>query len=89
MVMSCDCCTFFMVYVFSSSFTKYVLCFYFSFPVSLDWGGQNVRDSVEWFQYESDPTRNSNVFEVAQQLVQKYFPGEVIQYMYIVIGKIR
>ncbi|KAK3102693.1 hypothetical protein FSP39_013188 [Pinctada imbricata] len=46
------------------------------FPISLEWNGQVVAEKVVWFQYESDPTLNSNVFEVAQSLVQKHFPGE-------------
>ena len=34
-----------------------------------------ISETVNWFQYETDPTKNSNVFEVAQKLVQKHFPG--------------
>ncbi|XP_060561991.1 deubiquitinating protein VCPIP1-like isoform X2 [Ruditapes philippinarum] len=46
------------------------------FPISLQWGGQSVTEKIAWFQHESDPTLNSNVFEVAQSVVQKHFPGE-------------
>ncbi|XP_053384067.1 deubiquitinating protein VCPIP1-like [Mercenaria mercenaria] len=46
------------------------------FPISLQWGGKSVTEKIAWFQYESDPTLNSNVFEVAQSVVQKHFPGE-------------
>ncbi|KAK3709537.1 hypothetical protein QZH41_018987 [Actinostola sp. cb2023] len=46
------------------------------FPVSLDWGGTAIKENVYWFQYETDPSLNSNVYAVAQKLVQKYYPGE-------------
>ncbi|KAL4225382.1 Deubiquitinating protein [Mactra antiquata] len=46
------------------------------FPISLQWGGKLVTEKIAWFQFESDPTLNSNVFEVAQSVVQKHFPGE-------------
>ncbi|XP_069134071.1 deubiquitinating protein VCPIP1-like [Argopecten irradians] len=46
------------------------------FPVTLQWSGKVVEEKVAWFQYETDPTMNSNVFQVAQKLVQKHFPGE-------------
>ena len=30
-----------------------------------------------WFQYEvSDPSLNSNAYDVARELVNKHFPGE-------------
>lgn len=45
-------------------------------PVTLEWGGRLVRDTVYWFQYELDPTLNSNVYDVAMKLVTKHFPGE-------------
>lgn len=35
-----------------------------------------VRETVYWFQYESDPSLNSNVYDVAMKLVTKHFPGE-------------
>lgn len=41
----------------------------------MEWNGEVVSEKVVWFQYESDITLNSNVFEVAQKLVQKHFPG--------------
>lgn len=31
---------------------------------------------VYWFQYESDPERNSNVYQVANKAVADNFPGE-------------
>ena len=34
-----------------------------------------VAEKVVWFQYESVDSLNSNVFEVAQKLVQQHFPG--------------
>ncbi|WAR01801.1 VCIP1-like protein [Mya arenaria] len=45
-------------------------------PVSLHWGGKTVTEEIAWFQSETDNTLDSNVFEVAQNLVQKHFPGE-------------
>ncbi|KAF3698549.1 Deubiquitinating protein VCIP135 [Channa argus] len=47
-----------------------------AFPITLEWGGRVVRETVYWFQYETDPTLNSNVYDVAMKLVTKHFPGE-------------
>lgn len=44
-------------------------------PVTLEWSRRVVTEDVPWFQYESDPSRNSNVYEVANKLIQKHFPG--------------
>lgn len=42
----------------------------------MEWGGKTVSETVYWFQYERDPSLNSNVYDVATKLVQKHFPGE-------------
>ncbi len=42
----------------------------------MSWGGRTKEISVHWFQFESDPTRNSNVYEVAQKAINDNFPGE-------------
>ena len=47
-----------------------------AFPITLEWGGRSVRETVYWFQYEVDPALNSNVYDVATKLVTKHFPGE-------------
>lgn len=47
-----------------------------AFPITLEWGGRVVRETVYWFQYEADPALNSNVYDVAMKLVTKHFPGE-------------
>lgn len=47
-----------------------------AFPITLEWGGRVVRETVYWFQYETDPALNSNVYDVAMKLVTKHFPGE-------------
>ncbi|XP_048832791.1 deubiquitinating protein VCPIP1 [Brienomyrus brachyistius] len=47
-----------------------------AFPITLEWGGRVVRETVYWFQFESDSALNSNVYDVAMKLVTKYFPGE-------------
>ena len=44
----------------------------------MEWNGQVVSEKVAWFQYETDNSYNSNVFEVAQKMVQKHFPGIVL-----------
>ena len=54
---------------------KKLLCIDNRYPITLEWNGKVVGEKVYWWQYESDPTLNSNVFEVAQALVQKHFPG--------------
>lgn len=43
--------------------------------VSLEWNNRVVKDVVNWFQNESDPRLNSNVYQVAAEVVQKHFPG--------------
>ncbi|MBN3309692.1 VCIP1 protein, partial [Amia calva] len=47
-----------------------------AFPITLEWGGRVVRETVYWFQYETDASLNSNVYDVAMKLVTKHFPGE-------------
>lgn len=47
-----------------------------AFPITLEWGGRLVRETVYWFQYEMDSALNSNVYDVAMKLVTKHFPGE-------------
>ncbi|KAM4705412.1 deubiquitinating protein VCPIP1 [Rhinophrynus dorsalis] len=47
-----------------------------AFPITLEWAGRVVRETVYWFQYESDVNLNSNVYDVAMKLVTKHFPGE-------------
>ncbi|XP_028834527.1 deubiquitinating protein VCIP135 [Denticeps clupeoides] len=47
-----------------------------AFPITLEWGGRVVRETVYWFQYESQTSLNSNVYDVAMRLVTKHFPGE-------------
>ncbi|KAJ8277678.1 hypothetical protein GJAV_G00078500 [Gymnothorax javanicus] len=47
-----------------------------AFPITLEWGGRVVRETVYWFQFETDLSLNSNVYDVAMKLVTKHFPGE-------------
>ncbi|XP_006006858.1 deubiquitinating protein VCPIP1 [Latimeria chalumnae] len=47
-----------------------------AFPITLEWNGRVVRETVYWFQYETDTSLNSNVYDVAMKLVTKHFPGE-------------
>lgn len=44
--------------------------------MSLSWGGKTISIEVYWFQYESDSSRNSNVYQVASKAVCDHFPGE-------------
>ncbi|XP_033112608.1 deubiquitinating protein VCIP135-like [Anneissia japonica] len=48
----------------------------YCFSVDFSWKGQKIEETVAWFQDESDPSLNSNAFQIATSLVQKYFPGE-------------
>jgi hypothetical protein len=41
----------------------------------MPYGDKLVRDTVAFFQDESDPALNSNAYEEAGKLVQKHFPG--------------
>jgi deubiquitinating protein VCIP135 len=45
-------------------------------PVKMTWQGREAAEIIAWFQYECDPSLNSNVFQVASYFVQKHFPGE-------------
>ncbi|TNN32920.1 Deubiquitinating protein VCIP135 [Liparis tanakae] len=48
-----------------------------AFPITLEWAGRAVRETVFWFQYEAAGSAlNSNVYAVAMKLVTKHFPGE-------------
>ncbi|XP_038622455.1 deubiquitinating protein VCPIP1 [Tachyglossus aculeatus] len=47
-----------------------------AFPIALEWNGRVVRETVYWFQDESEPALNSNVYDVATRLVTRHFPGE-------------
>lgn len=42
----------------------------------MTWAGKTISIDVYWFQYESDPIRNSNVYQVASKAVCDHFPGE-------------
>lgn len=44
--------------------------------VPLEWNGKTHLEFVNWWENESDPQLNSNVYQIAQDLVLKYFPGE-------------
>ena len=48
----------------------------FRVPLTLTWKNISKKIDIFWFQYESDPSRNSNVYEVAQKVVNDNFPGE-------------
>jgi hypothetical protein len=48
----------------------------FRVPLTLTWKNISKKIDIHWFQYESDPSRNSNVYEVAQKVVNDNFPGE-------------
>ena len=49
---------------------------YHRVPLTLTWKNLSKKIEVYWFQHESDPQRNSNVYEVAQKAVNDNFPGE-------------
>ncbi|KAL8614225.1 hypothetical protein ACOMHN_026442 [Nucella lapillus] len=44
--------------------------------VPLEWGGKTQLDVVQWWENQSDPQLDSNVYQVAHDLVLKHFPGE-------------
>ncbi|XP_023229594.1 deubiquitinating protein VCIP135-like [Centruroides sculpturatus] len=44
-------------------------------PIILEWNDKVIHEIVTWFQYESDAALNSNVYDVASEVVQKHFPG--------------
>ncbi|XP_043221105.1 deubiquitinating protein VCPIP1-like [Amphibalanus amphitrite] len=45
------------------------------FPVTLRWGSRVIGEKVAWFEGESDPALNSNVYQTANQIIVKHFPG--------------
>ena len=48
----------------------------FRVPLTLTWKNLSKKIDIYWFQHESDPSRNSNVYEIAQKVVNDNFPGE-------------
>ena len=46
--------------------------------VTLMDGNGPIFEQVPWFQNESDPSMNSNAYNVASKVVQKYFPGKCL-----------
>jgi hypothetical protein len=50
-------------------------------PVMMTWKGREATEIIAWFQYESDPSLNSNVFQVASYVVQKHFPGKTVSFV--------
>lgn len=50
-------------------------------PVVMTWKGREATEIIAWFQYESDPSLNSNVFQVATYVVQKHFPGKTVSFV--------
>jgi deubiquitinating protein VCIP135 len=45
-------------------------------PLRLDWQGEVKEVSLYWFEGESDPSLNSNAYQLASEVVNKHFPGE-------------
>ena len=46
-----------------------------SIKIRLDWNGEEKIDHVLWWQGQEDPALNSNVYHLAETMVQKHFPG--------------
>jgi hypothetical protein len=60
-------------------YVRVCVCVYeYRVPVSLDWNGMSIKETVYWFEGEDDASLNSNVFDVAQNVVNKHFPGTSI-----------
>jgi hypothetical protein len=47
----------------------------------MTWKGREATEVIAWFQYECDPSLNSNVFQVASYVVQKHFPGKTVSFV--------
>jgi deubiquitinating protein VCIP135 len=47
----------------------------------MTWKGREATEIIAWFQYECDPSLNSNVFQVASYVVQKHFPGKTVSFV--------
>ena len=56
--------------------TNHVTILLYRIPLSLTWANQTVQLTVHWFQRESDPERNSNVYDIAQKVINEQFPGK-------------
>ena len=46
----------------------YIVCILCRYPLKLTWKGQQKVVKIHWFQYESDPSLNSNMYEVASKV---------------------
>jgi len=44
-------------------------------PIAFEWNEQEVDELVYWFQNESVPSMNSNAYQIAQEMVEEYFPS--------------
>ncbi|XP_029651121.1 deubiquitinating protein VCIP135 [Octopus sinensis] len=53
------------------------------FTIPLKCKQRTVNATVEWFQQESDSSYNSNAFQVAEEILQKHFPGEFLSKLLI------
>lgn len=45
-------------------------------PIRMEWQGETKEARVYWFEGESDPSLNSNAYQLASDAVNKHFPGE-------------
>lgn len=43
--------------------------------ISFEWKSRFIVEEVSWFQDESDPTLNSDPYQIAAFIIHKHFPG--------------
>lgn len=45
-------------------------------PISFEWKSRKIVEEVLWFQDESDPSLNSDPYQIAAFIIHKHLPGE-------------
>ncbi len=61
-------CVLCVLYIIMYMYNYTILCVC-RYPLKLTWKGQQKVVKIHWFQYESDPSLNSNMYEVASKVM--------------------
>lgn len=60
-------------------YVYFYLFIYFQFQhkICIPWKGDFINETFPWFSEERDPVLNSDVYEVAANIIQKIFSGSL------------
>ena len=50
--------------------------YFFRVPIRLEFNQRQVDTKIAWFQDDSDPSLNSNAYDIAGKIVNEFFPGD-------------